>query len=493
MTGRASATAPADAPVALYIDGQWRPSRGGTLIPVENPATEEVIGQVPDATADEVDQAVAAARAALPGWSATDSRHRSHYLRLMRKAIAARRDEFARVITAEMGAPLAFSRTIQTGLALRELATLIDALALPEGPERIGNSDVYREPAGVVGAITPWNYPLGQAVGKAATSLAAGCTVVLKPSELAPLSAVVLARLIDDIGLPRGVFNLVTGRGASAGQALAGHRGVDMISFTGSTATGRRVAASAASTVKKVALELGGKSASVVLPDADLQAAVSDTVANCFMNSGQSCTALSRLLVHQPVYEEALALAAQAWADFPVGDPLNPATRLGPVVSAGQKQRVLGYLGRGASDGARLAAGGQDAAELPDRGHFVAPAIFRDVHPDSVLAQEEVFGPVLSILPYTDEREAVEIANNSIYGLAAEVWSRDVSRATAVARRIRAGRVSINGAPNNPAAPFGGMKQSGLGRELGRYGIAEFQEVKAVQFTAEAADRRGMR
>ena len=443
MTVLAGAPVPVAVPAALYIGGQWRPSRGGTVIQVENPATEEVIAQVPDGTPQDVDDAVAAARAALPGWSAMDGRERARYLRQMRKALAARREEFAQVITAEMGAPLAFSRTIQTGMALRALGTLIDELAAPDDPERIGNSAVYREPAGVVGAITPWNYPLGQAVAKVATSLAAGCTVVLKPSELAPLSAALFTGLCHEIGLPRGVLNLVTGRGAGAGQALADHAGVDMISFTGSTGTGRRVAASAAATVKKVTLELGGKSASVILPDADLGAAVADTVANCFMNSGQSCTALSRMLVHRPDYDAALALAAGSAAGYPVGDPLDPATRLGPLVSSRQRQRVLGYIRRGLSDGACLVNGacliadGQDTAGVPARGHFVAPAIFRDVHPDSVLAQEEIFGPVLCVLPYRDEGEAIEIANNSIYGLAAEVWSRDVERAAAVARRLQ--------------------------------------------------------
>jgi aldehyde dehydrogenase (NAD+) len=494
MTVLAGAPVPVDVPAALYIAGEWRPSRGGAVIDVENPATEEVIAQVPDGAKQDVDDAVAAARAALPGWSAADRGERVRYLRLMRKALAARREEFAQVITAEMGAPLTFSRTIQTGMALRALGTLIDELAAPDNPEHIGNCAVYHEPAGVVGAIAPWNYPLGQAVAKVATSLAAGCTVVLKPSELAPLSPALFTRLAHEIGLPPGVLNLVTGRGPGAGQALADHAGVDMISFTGSTATGRQVAASAAATVKKVTLELGGKSASVILPGADLRAAVADTVANCFMNAGQSCTALSRMLVHEPEYDAALALAAESAAGYPVGDPLDPATRLGPLVSARQRQRVLGYIRRGLSDGAclvngarlvngaSLTADGQDTAGRPARGHFVAPAIFRDVHPDSALAQEEIFGPVLCVLPYRDEREAIEIANNSIYGLAAEVWSLDVERAAAVARRLRAGRVNVNGAPSNPAAPFGGMKQSGVGRELGRYGLAEFQEVKAIHF-----------
>ncbi len=344
----------------------------------------------------------------------------------------------------------------------------------------MGNSLVVREPVGVVGAITPWNYPLHQIVAKLAPALAAGCTLVLKPSELTPLTAYLLFDAIDEAGLPPGVVNLVTGTGPVVGEALAGHPGVDLVSFTGSTATGRRITHLAADRIARVSLELGGKSANVVLDDADLASAVKVGVGNAFLNSGQTCTAWTRMLVHRNRYDEALDLAAKATDGYQLGDPLDPATRLGPLVSAQQRDRVRDHITRGLADGGRLVAGGLDAP-VPQRGWFVAPTVIADVDPDSALAQEEVFGPVLAVIPVDDDDHAVRVANNSRYGLAGAVWSGDEERALRVARRLRTGAVDINGAPFNPLAPFGGYKQSGLGRELGVHGLEEFCEVKAIQ------------
>jgi aldehyde dehydrogenase (NAD+) len=365
------------------------------------------------------------------------------------------------------------------------LGSYVDLLRRGEPEERIANSLVVREPVGVVAAITPWNYPLHQVVAKVAAALAAGCTVVLKPSEVAPLSAYLLMEIAHDAGLPPGVLNLVPGTGPVVGEALAAHADVDMVSFTGSTAAGRRVAAVAAGTVKRVALELGGKSANLVLPDADLTAAVKVGVANCMLNAGQTCTAWTRMIVPEARYGEAVELAAAAAARYAPGDPTDPATRLGPLVSAAQRERVLGHLRTGVAEGARVVAGGPDA-DVPNPGHYVAATVLADVAPDATAAQEEIFGPVLSVLRYGDEDEAVAIANNSRYGLAGAVWSADPERAVAVARRLRTGQVDVNGGPFNPLAPFGGFKQSGVGRELGPYGLDEFREIKSVQLPGPA-------
>jgi aldehyde dehydrogenase (NAD+) len=448
---------------------------------VENPATEQVIAHVPEAGPADVDRAVAAARAASEGWAATGPRQRAAHLAALRDGLAARREELAELITAEMGAPARIAGGLQVDLPLQIIGAYLELLSEPERPERIGGSVVYREPVGVVGAITPWNYPLHQAVAKIAPALAAGCTVVHKPSEIAPLSAYLLAEIVESAGLPPGVYNLVSGLGPVAGEALAAHPDVDMISFTGSTRAGRRVAAVAAETVKRVALELGGKSANLLLPDADHAVAVKVGVANCFLNGGQTCTALSRMLVHRSRYEEAVQRAAEVAAGYRVGDPTDPGTRLGPLVSAAQRERVLDHLRRAVAEGARVATGGPDAPGLPTPGHYVAPTVLAGVSPDSSAAQEEIFGPVLSVIPYQDEDDAVGLANRSRYGLSGGVWSADPDRALAVARRLRTGQVDINGARFNPLAPFGGYKQSGVGREHGRYGLAEFQEVKAVQ------------
>jgi aldehyde dehydrogenase (NAD+) len=391
-------------------------------------------------------------------------------------ALASRAADIARTVGLELGAPLKIATSIQAGLPLAVLRSYADLALAPQADETIGNSLILHEPVGVVGAITPWNYPLHQVVAKVAAALAAGCTVVLKPSELTPLVAYLLFDAADEAGLPPGVLNLVTGTGPVVGAALAGHPDVDMVSFTGSTRTGRAIAHAAADRIARVALELGGKSANVILDDADLSRAVKVGVGNAFLNSGQTCTAWTRMLVDRSRYDEAVSIAAATAAGYRTGDPFDEATRLGPLVSASQRERVRGFLSRA---GARLVAGGLDAP-VPDRGHFVAPTVFADVSPDSELAQEEIFGPVLSIIPFDGDDEAVAIANNSRYGLAGGVWGSD-DRALAVARRMRTGAVEVNGGAFNPVAPFGGYKQSGIGRELGRYGLAEFQQTKAVQ------------
>lgn len=465
----------------LYIDGRWvRPMAPGTL-EVENPSTEESIGRVPAADARDVDQAVIAAARAFEPWASTPVAARARFLQALHEALQARADEIARIIALEVGTPLRLARAIQADLPATIAGTYVRILEDFAFEEQIGSSLVVREPVGVVAAITPWNYPLHQAVAKVAPALAAGCTVVLKPSELAPLTAFLLASIADEIGLPAGVLNVVSGEGTVAGEALARHPLVDLISFTGSVAAGRRVSELAAATVKRVALELGGKSAAVVLDDADLARAVSHTVSSCFLNSGQTCSALTRLLVPRSRHDEAAELARAAAAKFTLGDPLQGQARLGPLVSARQRERVRGYIRRGLEEGATLVIGGPEPVEGLPRGYYVKPTVFAGVRPDMAIAQEEIFGPVLSILPYEDEEEAIRIANGTTYGLAAAVWSADRERARRVGRRLRAGQVDLDGARFNPLAPFGGYRQSGHGRELGRFGLEEFLEVKAIQ------------
>jgi aldehyde dehydrogenase (NAD+) len=464
---------------SLLIDGEWvRPSSDETIA-VVNPYTEGELARVPAGTAADADRAVAAARAAFAGWSATPPAARAEVLARAAEGLRSRQKPTAELIAAEVGSPLRFALSVQTGLPITVLESYAALLADYSFEETVGNSLVLREPVGVVAAITPWNYPLHQVVAKVAAALAAGCTVVLKQSEVAPLSAYVLAEVLIEAGLPRGAFNLVPGTGGEVGEALVAHPDVDMVSFTGSTRAGRRVCEVAAGTVKRVALELGGKSANVVLPDADLPTAVKVGLANCYLNSGQTCTAWTRMLVPAELQAEAVELAVAGSAKYVLGDPLAEGTRLGPLVSAAQRERVRGYIARGVEEGATLATGGADAPF--DRGYFVAPTVFAGVRPDMAIAQEEIFGPVLSVIPYASEDEAVEIANGTPYGLAGAVFSRDRDHALAVARRMRTGRVDVNGGAFNPVAPFGGYKQSGTGRELGRYGLEEFTEVKAVQ------------
>ncbi len=467
----------------LYIGGEWVLPAGDGAIDVVNASTEEVMGQVPRGSEEDVERAVRAASGAFETWAATPVPDRARHLERLAEGLRARAEETATTIACEVGSPIAFARSVQAGLPATVAGSYPGILREFRFEEKVGNSLVVLEPVGVVAAITPWNYPLHQAVGKVAPALAAGCTVVLKPSQAAPLSAFILAEVVHEAGLPPGVFNLVSGAGSVVGEALCGHPRVDMVSLTGSTAAGRRVSEVAARTTKRVALELGGKSASVILDDADLEKAVGVSLANCFINSGQTCSAWTRLLVPRSQHDQAIEIARRVTAaKYTLGDPLAGQAKLGPLASAEQRESVRQYIRTGIEEGAKLAIGGPNAPEGLPRGYYVKPTVFAEVDPGMTIAREEIFGPVLSILPYRDEDEAVRIANDSIYGLAGAVWSADRERAERVARRIRTGQVDINGGRFNPLAPFGGYKQSGHGRELGRYGLEEFLEVKSLQF-----------
>jgi len=469
----------------FFINGQWAIPSSKETIDVHNAGTGEVMGTVPAGTAKDIEAAAAAARAAFDGWSATPAAKRAEYLQKISEGLKARAAELGSTIAQEVGMPIKLSGRIQAGLPIANFFNYSKLLNEFKFEERIGNSLVVREPVGVVGAITPWNYPLHQIALKVAPALAAGCTVVLKPSEVAPFNAFILAEVVEASGLPKGVFNLVTGFGPAAGEALVQHPQVDMISFTGSTRAGKRISEVAAQTVKRVALELGGKSASVILDDADLAAAVKGTVNGCYLNSGQTCTALTRMLVPASKYDEAAKLAAETAKGFTLGDPMSEATRLGPLSSQMQLDRVRDYIKKGIAEGAELLAGGADKPEgiagANAGGYFVKPTVFGKVKNSMAIAQEEIFGPVLSIIAYKDEEEAIRIANDSPYGLAGAVWSGDEARAQKVARRIRAGQVDVNGGAFNMNAPFGGFKQSGHGREAGVYGLEEFLEYKSLQ------------
>jgi acyl-CoA reductase-like NAD-dependent aldehyde dehydrogenase len=466
---------------ALYIDGAWVPSTGSGSIEVLSASTEEIIGSIPEGTTDDVDRAVRAARRAFASWSQTTVEQRAEYLEKITQGLSARIDQVASLVATEVGMPLSMATAIQAGLPI--MTTGQTARIVREFPfeEEVGNSLVVREPVGVVGCITPWNYPLHQVANKVAPALAAGCTVVLKPSEVAPFTAFVLAEVVAEAGLPAGAFNLVTGYGPVVGEAIASHPEVDAVSFTGSTRAGTRVAELASRTVKRVTLEMGGKSPNVILDDADLESAVRNGVNNAFLNSGQTCSALTRMLVPRGKQDEAVRIAVEQAAKLRVGDPFDEQTRLGPLVSDVQRERVRGYIRKGVSEGARLVVGGADAPADLERGYYVRPTIFADVTPDMTIAREEIFGPVLSIMPYDTEEDAVRIANDTTYGLAGAVWSGDPARAERVARRLRTGQVDVNGGRFNPLAPFGGYKQSGIGRELGRFGLEEFLETKSLQ------------
>ncbi|MFG2498853.1 aldehyde dehydrogenase family protein [Streptomyces sp. NPDC048441] len=456
----------------MYIGGAWRPAVGTDTITVLNPADEQPIGQVPAGTAQDVDAAVRAAREAFPGWAATPPAERGALIGALRDQLVARKDEIAETVTAELGSPLPFSQMVHAGVPILVSGSYAELAATYAFEEKIGNSTVYLEPVGVVGAITPWNYPLHQIVNKVAPALAAGCTVVLKPAEDTPLTAQLFAEAAHEAGIPAGVFNLVTGLGPVAGQALAEHEGVDLVSFTGSTAVGKQIGRAAGAAVKRVALELGGKSANVILPSADLAKAVNVGVANVMSNSGQTCSAWTRMLVDSARYDEAVSLASAAAVKY--------GSRIGPVVNAKQQARVRGYIEKGIEEGARVVSGG---AEVPrEQGYYVQPTVFADVTPEMTIAQEEIFGPVVSIIRYEDEDDALRIANGTVYGLAGAVWAADDAEAVAFARRMDTGQVDINGGSFNPLAPFGGYKQSGVGRELGPHGLTEYLQTKSLQF-----------
>ena len=467
----------------LYIDGAWVPSTGTGTHDVVNAATEEVIGRIPEGTPEDVDKAVAAAAAAFPEWAASSVDDRVKYVQQLSEALQSRTEEIATLITSEVGTPLMISQIAQAGLPALMAGSYVQIAQEFPWEEQIGNSTIVREPIGVVGCITPWNYPLHQVIAKVAPALTAGCTIVLKPSEVAPLTAFVLAEIFDDIGLPKGVFNLVSGKGTVVGEALVTHPDVAMISFTGSTRAGKRIMELASQQVKKVALELGGKSPFLVLEDAPADEAVKAGLSSCYLNGGQTCIAWTRMLVPESRKDEFVAAAKAEAESFQPGDPLEMGTKLGPMVSETQRDRVRSYIDKGIEEGATLVTGGKESPDGLDIGYFVRPTVFADVTNDMTIAQEEIFGPVLSIIPYDTEEDAVRIANDTIYGLAAAVWAGDADKAKSVARKIRAGQIDINGGGFNLLAPFGGFKQSGHGREAGKYGLEEFLEIKSMQLS----------
>lgn len=465
----------------FYIGGQWvAPTRPET-IDVVDPSTEAVIGSVPSGAAEDIDRAVLAAREAFDSWSQTTPHERAEWMEKIAAALTARADEFAEMIAREIGMPLALSRSIQVKLGIGDIAVMPEAISEIVWEEQVGNSIVLREPIGVIGAITPWNYPLHQVTAKVAGALSAGCTVVVKPSEVAPLSVFLLAEVLDELGLPPGVVNVVSGDGAVTGEALVTHPHIDMISFTGSTRAGRRISELAASRVKPVALELGGKSASIILEDADLEQAIRVTLSKCYQNSGQTCNALTRVLVPRSKLAEAERIAADAAASYRVGPPFEEGSTLGPLASRDQRDRVRAYIEQGVAEGARLVFGSVEQPAGLNGGYFVSPTVFSDVTETMAIAREEIFGPVAVLLGFDDEQDAVRMANDSDYGLSGAVFSADFGTAQRVAKQLRTGQVSINGGAYNPRAPFGGVKQSGHGREAGRFGIEEFLTYKSLQ------------
>ena len=474
----------------LYIGGRWVKPDTDDAIDVIDSRTEEVMGSVPRGGGPEVEQAVAAAQAAFPGWSRTPVPERAAVLRALADGLEARGEQLAETMSREVGTPIAASRRVQVGLAVDVFRSMADIAVDFPLETQVGSSLLIRQPAGVVAAITPWNYPLYQLAAKLAPALAAGCTIILKPAGAAPLAAFGLAEVIDALGLPPGTVNVVSGPGSEIGEMLAGHPGVDMVSITGSTQAGVRVAQAAAQTVKRVTLELGGKSPFILLDDSDLTAALPVAVRSCFVNNGQTCAALTRLIVPR----ELMLAVAEGLADLVgamhVGDPLDPASDLGPMVTAGQRRTVRDYIEQGSAEGASLVAGGADPPAGLDHGFYVRPTVFSAVAPDMVIAREEIFGPVLVVIPADSDEEAVQIANDSDYGLSGGVWSSDEQRAVAVARRLRTGQVAVNGGRFNVRAPFGGYRLSGVGRELGEHGLAEYFELTSLQMPTPAAAAR---
>ena len=469
---------------AIYVDGQWIPSDGKKTLSVFDSTNEEVMATIPEGTASDVAKAAKAAKAAFISWSTTPPATRAKYLTAISDALAARMDEISSAISRETGMSKMLSNMIQVGLPIgsfKQAAVLAESF---EFEKQVGTSLIVREPIGVVGCITPWNYPLHQIAAKVAFALASGCTVVLKPSEVAPIDAFMLAEIIHEAKLPAGVFNLVTGTGPVVGEAISASPDIDMISFTGSTRAGKLVMQTGSETVKKVALELGGKSANIICEDLDTETfakAVMGGTGQAFLNSGQTCSLLSRMLVPRARLAEAEGLAAAVAGGMKVGDPFAEGTNLGPLASAAQRDRVVSYINKGIEEGAKLIAGGPEAPEGLEKGYYVKATVFSEVNNKMTIAQEEIFGPVLVLIPYDGIDEAVDIANDSPYGLAGAVYAANQETGIAIARRIRTGQVTVNNGRFNPNAPVGGYKQSGIGRELGEYGFEEFLEVKSLQ------------
>lgn len=464
----------------FYINGEWTSPAVPALLPVINPATEEVVAEVARGSAEDVDRAVVAARAAFPGWSATPVAERASILSNIHALILERKEPLAQALSLEMGAAISFSRAMQVPLAAEHVRVARDLLSTYRFQTVEGTTAIEREAIGVCGLITPWNWPLYQITAKVAPALAAGCTVVLKPSELSPLSALLFAQLVHDAGLPPGVFNLVNGSGPDVGAAIAAHPDIDMISITGSNRAGALVAQAAAVTVKRVTQELGGKSPNVMLPDADFAKAVPLGVLSAFRNVGQSCSAPTRMIVPRARLAEVEALAADTANALIVGDPQSPDTQLGPIANEAQFSRVQAMIQAGISEGAKLLCGGPGRVEGFEKGYYTKPTVFSEVGSAMRIAQEEIFGPVLCILAYDTIDEAVAIANDTVYGLGAHVQAQDLELGRAVASRIRAGQVHLNHPAWNPMAPFGGYKRSGNGREYGVMGFEEYLETKAI-------------
>jgi len=464
----------------FYINGAWIMPEGRQTLEVLNPATEQAFATISLGTAADVDAAVSAARRAFTSFSQTSQTERVELLRAILARYMVRYDEFVEAITLEMGAPIRFSRAEQAEAGEGHLKATIKALESFCADERINNTLITHEPVGVCGLITPWNWPINQIACKVAPAIAAGCTMVLKPSEIAPISSMLFAEVMHEAGVPAGVFNLVNGDGPTVGAAISSHEGIDMVSFTGSTRAGVAIAMAAADTVKRVHQELGGKSANIILDDVEFLPTIREALRMGFKNSGQSCNAPSRLLVPAAWMEKTAELAREYVASMVIGDPMDEATQMGPVVSRLQFDKIQALIACGIEQGAALVAGGLGLPEHLDRGYFIKPTVFSDVTPDMDLARVEIFGPVITIIGYSDEAEAINIANDTVYGLTNYVSSGDIDRARRVARQLRSGMVHINGTPGDYDGAFGGYKQSGNGREWGKFGFADFLEIKSI-------------